>query len=98
MSRQEDGTIAGSTCLLPVGFQTIVETLGHSPILAARLAATNPARVAGVLDRKGSLEAGKDADITVLDGDYRVSHCCVRGVWHKTPGKSAQHLIRTTLD
>lgn len=97
VSTQADGTIAGSTCLLPVGFQTIVETLGHSPVLAARLAATNPARVAGVLDRKGSLEAGKDADITVLDGDYRVSHCCVRGVWHKTPTKSAQHLIRTEL-
>jgi N-acetylglucosamine-6-phosphate deacetylase len=94
VSRQEDGTIAGSTCLLPIGFRTIVETLGHSPVLAARLAATNPARVAGVLERKGSLEAGKDADITVLDEDYRVSHCCVRGIWHKTPEKSAQHLIR----
>lgn len=90
VSRQEDGTIAGSTCLLPTGFRTIVETLGHSPVLAARLAATNPARVAAVLDRKGSLEAGKDADITVLDENYRVSHCCVRGIWHKTPEESAR--------
>ena len=97
VSRKADGTIAGSTCLMPVGFETIAETLGHGPVLAAKLAATNPAKVAGVADRKGSLEVGKDADITVLDADYKVSHCCVQGVWHKTPDKSAQHLVRTKL-
>lgn len=84
ISRQQDGTIAGSTCLLPIGFRTIVE-MGHSPILAARLTSTNPARVADVLDCKGTLEVGKDADITVLDENYRVTGCCIRGTWHKTP-------------
>ncbi|MTI94541.1 MAG: N-acetylglucosamine-6-phosphate deacetylase [Firmicutes bacterium] len=97
VSRLPDGTIAGSTCLMPVGFRTIVETLGHDPVLAARLAATNPARVAGVLERKGTLEPGKDADITVLDKDYNVTYCCVRGVWHKTPDKSATNLYRTEI-
>lgn len=97
VSRQEDGTIAGSTCLMPVGFETIVEVLGHSPVLAARLAATNPARVAGVQATKGTLEPGKDADITVLDKNYKVSHCCIRGTWHKTPEKSASNLVRTSL-
>jgi N-acetylglucosamine-6-phosphate deacetylase len=97
VSRQEDGTIAGSTCLLPIGFETIAKTLGHGPLLASRLASANPARVAGVSEQKGTLEAGKDADIIILDENYRVTHCSVRGVWQKTPTKSAQHLIRTSL-
>ena len=35
-----------------------------------------PARIMGVLDRKGTLERGKDADIIALDRDLNV-----RAVW-----------------
>jgi N-acetylglucosamine-6-phosphate deacetylase len=38
-----------------------------------------PATILGVADRKGSLGAGKDADIVVLDNDMRVVHTIVAG-------------------
>ena len=34
----------------------------------------------GVADRKGSLEAGKDADIVLMDGDCNVLRTIVGGV------------------
>lgn len=39
------------------------------PVAALRLVTLNPAQQLGVADRVGSLEAGKDADLVVLDGD-----------------------------
>ena len=35
---------------------------------AFRMASLTPATILGVSDRKGSLEAGKDADIVILNG------------------------------
>lgn len=34
---------------------------------ACRMASETPARIMGILDRKGTLEAGKDADIIMFD-------------------------------
>jgi len=47
--------------------------------LACRLLALNPARVAGVSDRLGSLEVGKDGSLVVLDGALRPRAVAVRG-------------------
>ena len=44
-----------------------------------RLATLNPARVIGVADRKGSLEAGKDADIFIADTDFGVCRTIIGG-------------------
>ena len=41
-----------------------------------RMISETPARIMGVLDRKGTLERGKDADIIALDRDLNV-----RAVW-----------------
>ena len=41
-----------------------------------RKVSETPARIMGVLDRKGTLERGKDADIIALDRDLNV-----RAVW-----------------
>ena len=41
-----------------------------------RMVSETPARIMGVLDRKGTLERGKDADILALDRDLNV-----RAVW-----------------
>jgi N-acetylglucosamine-6-phosphate deacetylase len=41
-----------------------------------RMISETPARIMGVLDRKGTLERGKDADIIALDKDLNV-----RAVW-----------------
>lgn len=42
---------------------------GLDPEVALRSLTLHPARVMGVLDRLGSLTAGKDADIVVWSGD-----------------------------
>lgn len=38
------------------------------PFAALQAITINPARHAGIADRVGSLEAGKDADIVITDG------------------------------
>ena len=40
------------------------------------MASLYPARSVGVDDRKGSLLPGRDADILIADGDFRL-----RGIW-----------------
>jgi imidazolonepropionase-like amidohydrolase len=42
---------------------------GLDPAEALKAITINPARIAGVEDRMGSLEVGKDADFVVFDGD-----------------------------
>ena len=39
----------------------------------------NPARMLGVDDRKGSIQAGKDADLVVLNDDYSVEMTYTKG-------------------
>lgn len=50
---------------------------------AVRMASETPARVMGILDRKGTLEKGKDADIIIFDSDIDVKATLVGGkmVW-----------------
>jgi N-acetylglucosamine-6-phosphate deacetylase len=45
----------------------------------ANMTSLTPALVVGVADRKGSLEAGKDADIVLLDDDLQVRMTICRG-------------------
>ena len=53
---------------------------GMDPFLALQAITINPARHIGVDDRVGSLEAGKDADVVLTDGDPLVSDTVVRYV------------------
>ena len=53
---------------------------GMDPFLALQAITINPARHIGVEDRVGSLEAGKDADIVLTDGDPMVSSTVVKKV------------------
>lgn len=54
--------------------------LGDVPLLQViRMMSTTPARIAGVLDRKGTLAEGKDADIVIFDDDIRLAHTFVEG-------------------
>ena len=53
---------------------------GMDPFMALQAITINPARHIGVDDRVGSLEAGKDADIVLADGDPLVSDTVIRYV------------------
>ncbi len=82
LSTLSDGTIAGSTFFMKHAFKNLIDALGVSIENAVKLTAEVPAKVAGVFDRKGSLEPGKDADITVLGPDYQVKLCLTNGRVH----------------
>jgi N-acetylglucosamine-6-phosphate deacetylase len=74
-----DRPIAGSTLTMDVAFANAVRA-GVSPVDAARMASTTPARLFGWHDR-GSILAGKRADLVVLDADLAVQKVMRAGVW-----------------
>ena len=46
---------------------------------AVRMGSTTPARILGLQHRKGSIGAGKDADLVVMDQDLKVTHTIIGG-------------------
>ena len=48
---------------------------------AVKMASLVPARIVGVDDKFGSLEAGKQADIVLLDENLTVQKTMVEGKW-----------------
>jgi N-acetylglucosamine-6-phosphate deacetylase len=74
----DDGTIAGSTLTMDRAFRNIVNSFGGSPVDAALLCSTTPARVLG-LSRFGVLAAEAAADFVVLDRDFRVVRTFIAG-------------------
>lgn len=66
-----DGTLAGSILTMDRAVGNAIRFSGIPIVEAVRMAALVPARIAGCADRKGSLEAGKDADVTLLDAGFR---------------------------
>ncbi|ADY52344.1 N-acetylglucosamine 6-phosphate deacetylase [Pseudopedobacter saltans DSM 12145] len=55
-------------------------TLADVPLIEAiRMAATTPARIMGIADKKGSLNLGKDADIVLFDKDINIQRTIIQG-------------------
>lgn len=81
-ARLADGqTLAGSTLSMDVAFRRAVRELGVPIEEAVRASSTTPARVLGIADRVGSLEAGRDADLLVLTEDLAVDAVMSGGRW-----------------
>ena len=78
----EDGTLAGSTLTMNRAFKTIMDQFGGSPVDAATMCSTTPARELG-LSGFGVLAEGAIADIVVLDRDCHVVRTIAAGqqVW-----------------
>lgn len=70
---------AGSVCTTDRLVRTMITIGGCSLEQAVQMASLNPARVMGVADRKGSLEAGKDADIVIFGDNVEVFATIVSG-------------------
>lgn len=60
--------------------KNVVNRLENGWVSAAQIACLNPAILAGVAERKGSLTVGKDADILVLDNAQNLHAVWCRGV------------------
>ncbi|MER7727939.1 N-acetylglucosamine-6-phosphate deacetylase [Streptomyces sp. NPDC096323] len=81
----EGGSIAGSTLTLDTAFHRAV-TIDRIPVGdVVQSISANPARLLGVYDRVGSLEPGKDADLVVLDEDFRLTGVMRKGEWIVRP-------------
>lgn len=65
-----DGTLIGSRALLNQGLGRYIDFTGAPVHEAVRAASLNPAEMLGLDKQKGSLEAGKDADIVVFTRDF----------------------------
>ncbi len=76
-SRLPDGRPAGSAQLLNQMLKILVQVAGVPFSEAVKMASQVPARVLGV--NKGRLEAGRDADLVVMDTDFCVRMTFVAG-------------------
>jgi N-acetylglucosamine-6-phosphate deacetylase len=77
--RNAEGTLAGSTLTLDRALRNIV-ALGISLPDAVRMLTLNPASLLGIEFKKGSLRAGADADILLLDEGLHLAGVWARGV------------------
>ncbi|WP_010174971.1 N-acetylglucosamine-6-phosphate deacetylase [Bacillus coahuilensis] len=74
-----DGTLAGSVLKMNEGIHNMMTFTGCSVREAILMASQNPAGQLGVLDRKGSIRVGKDADLVVVNDSMDVLLTCCRG-------------------
>lgn len=77
----DDSAFAGSTTLAGQMISILTERVGIPMEEAVRMATLTPAHVIGASNRKGSLEPGKDADITIFDEDLQVWRTMIAGRW-----------------
>jgi N-acetylglucosamine-6-phosphate deacetylase len=74
-------SLAGSTLTMDAAVANAVRWLGLSVEEAVGAASRGPARLLGLADRKGSIAAGMDADVVVLDDALSARGTMVGGQW-----------------
>jgi len=78
-ARLESGALAGSILTLNKAIKNIYENTNLTLNEAVNLATINPAKSINIYDKKGSLEEGKDADITVFNDKFEIIKTIVAG-------------------
>ncbi len=74
-------SFAGSTTLLNQMIPVLTDVVGIPLPEVIRMASLNPARVLNLESRKGSLEAGKDADLAIFNPDFTAWRTMIAGQW-----------------
>ena len=77
----DGASFAGSTTLLNQMVPILTDVVGIPLAEAIRMTSLTPARVIGMAAEKGSLEAGKDADIAIFDDDFTAWRTMIAGQW-----------------
>ena len=70
---------AGSICTMDRALGVLCLDYGIDPVTAAKMLSTNPARHSGILDKAGTLEPGKFANIVLTDDAYHVRSVFLHG-------------------
>jgi N-acetylglucosamine-6-phosphate deacetylase len=70
---------AGSIATSDRMFRVAVAEYGIPTETAVKMMCTTPAEIAGMSDRKGSLQIGKDADLVLLDESLNVTQVYAMG-------------------
>jgi N-acetylglucosamine-6-phosphate deacetylase len=78
-ARLNPTTLAGSTLFLNNGLKNVIKFGDLTLVEGVQMASYNPALVLGLESRKGSLEAGKDADITFFNDNFEIFYTMVEG-------------------
>ena len=76
----DTGRLLGSSQPVIYGIRNLVTNLNVPLKECLKMACVNPCRKYGFLDRKGTIETGKDGDFVVIDDDFNVVHTYSRGV------------------
>lgn len=74
-----DGTLTGSVLTMDKALRNIVQMTSVSLQEAVGMLTLNPAHAARVLDRKGRLQAGYDADLAIFDRDLTLQATICQG-------------------
>ena len=74
-----DGTLAGSVLRLNEAIRNVKENSKYSLPQIINMASLNPASLLGIKDTRGSIDIGKDADLTILDAEFNVMETLVGG-------------------
>jgi N-acetylglucosamine-6-phosphate deacetylase len=77
--RFEDGRLAGSSLTMIGALKNAVKSANLSLWEALKTITLNPARLLGIEEEKGSIAAGKDADIVIFDKEFDVKMTMIRG-------------------
>ncbi len=72
---------AGSSTLLNEMIPVLLNVVGVPLDEAIRMMTLTPARAIGVDDRKGSIRAGKDADLAIFNADWTTWRAMIGGRW-----------------
>jgi len=78
-ARYLDGTLIGTTLGLNQLAKNFMKFTKLSLSEISMVSSWNPALILGLEDRKGKIEAGMDADITILNKDFKVLKTIVNG-------------------
>ena len=78
-ARYRDGTLIGTALGLNQMVSRLIDFTGCTRVEAIRTVTENPARVLGLSQQKGRIQAGYDADLVLLDDDLSVQTTIVGG-------------------
>jgi N-acetylglucosamine-6-phosphate deacetylase len=77
--RFKDGKLAGSSLTMISALKNAVKSANFPLQEALEMITTNPAKLLGIDKKKGSIAAGKDADLVIFDKEFDVKMTMIRG-------------------